>query len=81
MHHTAGRKKEQALEKRMGHEMEDAGRIGPCADADKHVAELAHGRIGQDPLDVILRNPMVAAKRAVSSPMIMTISIVTGARI
>src|SRR5579885_548396 len=48
-------KKSNALEKGMGHEMKNCRR--PCADAKrkKHVPDLADRRIGQNALEVMLR--------------------------
>ena len=34
--------------------MEEAGRVGPDADGEEHVADLAHRRVGEHPLDVDL---------------------------
>ena len=45
---------EEALEERMGHQVEDARRKCTRADAHEHVAELAHGRVGEHPLDIVL---------------------------
>ena len=52
--HRAGAEEQAGLEERMREEVEDAG--GPCADAEghHHVAELAHGGVGEHLLDVVL---------------------------
>ena len=54
MDHRAGAEEEERLEEGMGEEVEHAGREGADAEADEHVAELRAGRIGDDPLDVVL---------------------------
>jgi hypothetical protein len=48
------RQEEQGLEKSVRHEMENRGRVSTDAGAEEHIAQLAHRRIGQHPLDVVL---------------------------
>ncbi len=50
----AGSEKEEGLEEGVGGEVEHGG--GPAAAADRHdhVAELGEGRVGEDPLDIVL---------------------------
>ena len=52
----AGAEKQQGLEKGMGKEMQHADAVSAHPHGDKHVAELRAGRIGDDPLDVILHH-------------------------
>ena len=54
MDDASRRKEEKALEEGVGVEMKDAGRVGADAAADEHISELRDGRIGEDPLDVVL---------------------------
>ena len=57
VNHTPRAEEEQSFEEGVGHQMENAG--GERADAarQEHISQLAHGRIGQHPLDVILHQP------------------------
>src|SRR5215510_6607424 len=52
--HRTGRKEEQGLEEGMRHQMEYRGSVGADAAPEKHVSQLADGRIGQDAFDVVL---------------------------
>ena len=54
VHHAARSEEQEALEKGMGHEMEDARRISPHAYGHEHETELADGGIGENFLDVVL---------------------------
>jgi hypothetical protein len=50
----AGGQEEERLEEGVRHEMEEAGAVRPQADCEEHVADLAHGRVRDDALDVRL---------------------------
>ena len=52
VNHAAGREEEQALEESVRHQVKDAGGVGPDSQAEKHVAELRDGGVGEDFLDV-----------------------------
>ncbi len=58
VHHAARAQEQQGLEERMGEEVEHAGghaELAARAESKEHVAELADRGIGQDPLQVGLR--------------------------
>ncbi len=55
MHHTPGSQKQEALEEGMRVQVEHSGRIGSDTASDKHVSDLRDCRVGQNPLDVVLR--------------------------
>ena len=48
----AGRHEEQRLEEGVGHQVEEPLRVGADRDAHDHVADLAHRRVGDRPLQV-----------------------------
>ena len=73
MNHRARAKEQQTLEERMGHQVENARRERPHAAGHEHVAELRNCRVSQEPFLIsVCAMPMVAAKNAVSVPMIAT---------
>ena len=58
VHHAAGAEEQEGLEKRVRNEVEHArGHAGLAARAQRqeHVSELTDGRIGQNPLQIGLR--------------------------
>src|SRR5207253_3262608 len=57
MDDRAGAEKEAGFEAGVRQQVKDARPVGPASDADEHEAELAHGRIGEHLLDVILEKP------------------------
>ena len=52
VNHAAGREEEQGLEKRVRHQVEDAGGESAYAAGQEHVPNLADGGIGQDTFDI-----------------------------
>ena len=55
MDHAAGAEEEQRFEERVRHQVIDAGGKRAAAHADEHVAELRNRGIGEDLLDIVLR--------------------------
>ena len=55
VNHAAGREEQQALEERVGHQMEDARAIGSHAAGKEHVAELGDGGVGENFFDIGLQ--------------------------
>ena len=53
--HAARAEEQQRLEERVGHQVVDARRKRAAAHAHEHVAELRNGGIGEDLLDIVLR--------------------------
>ncbi len=53
--HRTGAEEQQRLEEGVGEQVEHGGLIGPNAGGKEHIAQLRTGRIGDDALDIILR--------------------------
>ena len=53
MNHRARAQKEQRLEERVRHQMEDARAVRSDPDTDEHVAKLRHGGVGEDRKSVV----------------------------
>ena len=58
---AAGAEEEEGLEEGVDQEMEGGGSDGAGADPEHHVADLADGGVGEDPLQVALGQAQVAA--------------------
>ena len=56
MDHDAGAEEEERLEERVGQQQVHALAVGADAHRREHVADLAHGGVGDDPLDVGLHH-------------------------
>ena len=54
VNHAARAEEETGFKKRMRHQMKNRRRVAAHADADKHVTQLADGRIGEDFFYVVL---------------------------
>ncbi len=52
--HHPSPQEEEGFEKGVGHKMEDSRRPGPHPQRQKHIANLADGRVSQHPLDIPL---------------------------
>ena len=72
MDDRAGAEEQQRLEEGMGEQVEDADRVAADAERHEHVAELRAGRIGDDPLDVVLHEADRGGEEGVVAPMTMT---------
>ena len=55
VNHAAGAEEQQRFEERVRHQVQDAGRKCAGAEAQEHVAQLRNGRVGEDLLNVVLR--------------------------
>ena len=55
VNHAARAQEEQRLEERVRHQVEDAGRKSAHADAQEHVSELRNRGVGENFLDIVLR--------------------------
>ena len=53
--HAARAEEEQRFEERVRHQVPDAGGEGADADAEEHVAELRNRGVGENLLDIVLR--------------------------
>ena len=57
VHDRAGAEEHVGLEEAMCEQVDQGQRVRAAAetDAEEHVADLGHGRVGEDALDVVLR--------------------------
>ena len=55
VNHAAGAQEQQRLEERVRHHVEDSGGKRSRAEAKEHVAQLRNRRVGEDFLDIVLR--------------------------
>src|SRR6202167_1012941 len=57
MYHAAGGQEEQAFEERVRHQMKNPSRVRSHSAAEKHIAQLRHGRVSQNFFNVGLHQP------------------------
>ena len=67
-----GAEKEEGLEEGMSHKMEDCSGPRTHSEGKEHVADLTHGRIGENTLYVFLGRALAPAIRSVKAPIIAT---------